>query len=110
MRIETGDARKLPFEDGSIDVVLSHWIVHNIEDSADRKLVLSEMWRILRSGGILAIAYMGHVATYNEQLHAFGVNSIEFFDGGIEAKIMGDLSGGTYKSQTLICSCPITSR
>ena len=28
VRIDTGDARTLPYEDGSFDVVLSHWVVH----------------------------------------------------------------------------------
>ncbi|MET3119857.1 arsenite methyltransferase [Undibacterium sp. GrIS 1.8] len=110
VRIETGDARKLPFENASMDVVLTHWVVHNLEDSADRKLIITEMWRVLRPGGVLAIADIGYVADYAEQLKAFGANSVEFYDGGIEAKIMGTLSGGTYRPQTLVCSRPMTSK
>lgn len=109
VRIETGDARKLPFEDASVDIVLSHWVVHNIEDLTDRKLVLSEMWRVLRPGGVIAVADINHVSEYVEQLRELGATSIIFSDGGIEAKIMGIASGGTYRPQTLLCSRPVVS-
>ncbi len=110
VRIETGDARKLPFEDGSTDIVLSHWVVHNLEEPADRKLALDEMWRVLRPSGVLAIADIEYASDYAQHMLALGAPSVEFFDGGLEAKIMGALSGGTYRPPTIICSRPGTSR
>jgi arsenite methyltransferase len=106
VRIETGDARKLPLANGCADVVLSHWVVHNLEKPDDRNRALDEMWRVLRPGGVLAIADIGYVTEYVDHLRALGARPVEFFDGGIEARIMGALSVGTYRPQALICSRP----
>ena len=53
--VQTGDARDLPFAAGCFDVVLSHWVVHNLPDAADRALALDEMLRVLRPGGVLVL-------------------------------------------------------
>lgn len=54
-----GDARKLPFEDGSFDVVVFHTTLCHIPGP---ELALAEASRILRSGGLLAI-FDGDYAT-----------------------------------------------
>ncbi len=33
VRIDTGDMRALPYDAASFDVVLSHWVVHNLPDA-----------------------------------------------------------------------------
>jgi ubiquinone/menaquinone biosynthesis C-methylase UbiE len=48
VRIDTGDARVLPYADGSFDVVLSHWVVHNLDKPYDRLHALHEMLMVLR--------------------------------------------------------------
>jgi SAM-dependent methyltransferase len=47
------DAAKLPFMDGSFDVVVSRFAVHHFEDPA---VQVAEMRRVLRPGGRLAVA------------------------------------------------------
>ena len=37
VELHDGDARKLPFADGSFDVVLSSWAIHNIYDAPGRR-------------------------------------------------------------------------
>lgn len=52
-----GDARSLDFDDASMDVVLMHGPLYHLTEKDDRKLALSEAWRVLRPGGeLLAVA------------------------------------------------------
>ena len=106
IKIQTGDARDLSLSDGSIDVVMSHWVVHNLDSESDRTKVLNEMWRVLRPGGVLVLADIANVPSYYQHLATVGAQSCQMLDGGWEARIMGMLSGGTYKPQALICSKP----
>lgn len=51
----TEDARKLSMADGSIDVVLSLFCVHNIEEEEGQKRALLEIVRVLKPGGRVLI-------------------------------------------------------
>ena len=54
--VQTADMRDLPFADGSFDIVLSSWAVHNLDDVADRLKTIAEMVRVLRPGGTLLLS------------------------------------------------------
>jgi ubiquinone/menaquinone biosynthesis C-methylase UbiE len=47
---EQGDAKRLPFEDGRFDVVMSNSIIHHIPEPG---FVVAEMKRVLKPGGLL---------------------------------------------------------
>ena len=102
VRVETGDARALPFADGTFDVVLSHWVVHNLPDAGDRACVLDEMLRVLRRGGVLVLADIANMDEYRTHLVARGAVITHVLDGGWEARILGVLSGGSYRPQALV--------
>ena len=51
-----GDARDLPVEDHSVDVVLSLGPLYHLVDAEDRARALAEARRVLRPGGVLAAA------------------------------------------------------
>lgn len=106
VRIDTGDARALPYADGSFDVVLSHWVVHNLDSAEDRLKVLDEMLRVLRPGGVLVLADIAGSAQYRQHLKARGVSHVRFQDGGLETRVMGMLSGGSYRPQALLAVRP----
>lgn len=61
--VSTGDARKLPYADGSFDLVVSSWALHNIRDNNGRDAALAEICRVLRPGGQIAIM---DIERYNE--------------------------------------------
>jgi ubiquinone/menaquinone biosynthesis C-methylase UbiE len=48
-----GDVRSLALPPGSFDVVVVHWMFHDVP-AADRRTVLAELARLLRLGGRLA--------------------------------------------------------
>jgi len=49
--VKEGDIRQLPFADSSFDVVLSNFVVHEVNNTAEREQMLREMLRVLRPGG-----------------------------------------------------------
>jgi SAM-dependent methyltransferase len=72
IEVQTADARQLPFPDGTFDVVLSHWVVHNLPDPADRARVLAEMCRVLKPDGHLLLADIENHAEYAARLTELG--------------------------------------
>jgi arsenite methyltransferase len=53
--VREADARELPFDDQSFDVVVSSLVVHNIKSRQQRERAIQEMVRVLKPGGRLAI-------------------------------------------------------
>lgn len=72
VKVHDGDARRLPFDDGCFDAVVSSLVVHNIPDRAGRTDAIREMARMLRPGGRLALLDFRHTADYAETLRAAG--------------------------------------
>lgn len=62
--VQTADMRALPFADGSFDVVLSGWAVHNLPDLQDRLRAIAQMIRVLRPGGTLILSDIVNRAEY----------------------------------------------
>jgi ubiquinone/menaquinone biosynthesis C-methylase UbiE len=54
MAVKEGDARKLPFADGTFDVV-SNFVVHELKSRADRQQMMCEVARALKPGGRVAL-------------------------------------------------------
>jgi SAM-dependent methyltransferase len=63
-----GDARSLPAEDGSVDVVLLFGPLYHLIERSDRLLALAEARRVLRSGGLLAAAAITRHASLLESV------------------------------------------
>jgi SAM-dependent methyltransferase len=55
VEVKRADARELPFDDGTFDVVVSNFVVHEMNTRADREKMLGEMMRVLKPGGRLAL-------------------------------------------------------
>src|SRR5205823_6474956 len=51
IELKDGDARKLPFENGSFDVVASSLTLHNIYNPEERATAVREIDRVLKPGG-----------------------------------------------------------
>ena len=73
VELQTADMRKLPFEDGSFDVVVSSLAIHNVPGAGERAKALREAARVLRKGGRLMIADIRHVSDYARELEACGL-------------------------------------
>jgi ubiquinone/menaquinone biosynthesis C-methylase UbiE len=53
IRTRTGDAERLPYEDGAFDLVVGHAFLHHVPEPRE---ALAEMRRVLRPGGAIFIA------------------------------------------------------
>jgi ubiquinone/menaquinone biosynthesis C-methylase UbiE len=73
VEVHTGDARKLPFDDASFDVVLSSMALHNIYDAGERKTAVREIARVLKPGGCVLILDVRHTKQYAAILRDAGL-------------------------------------
>ncbi len=109
---EPGDARKLPFEDGVFDWIVSNYVYHNIP-SSDRGAILLESLRTVKKGGSFCIhdvfskAKYGDVEVLKSRLEAAGFCDIIFeniLDGILtkrEASLLGLSSSLLLKGRRL---------
>ncbi|UJA19570.1 methyltransferase domain-containing protein [Thermoleophilia bacterium SCSIO 60948] len=65
VRTAAADAERLPFEDGSFDLVFGHAVLHHIPDL---EAAFAEFHRVLRPGG--AVAFCGEPSLYGDRFAA----------------------------------------
>ncbi len=104
--VQTADARKLPFADQSFDVVMSHWVIHNIADAADRNRALAEMTRVLRPGGRLILNDIEFRDAYFKTVSELGLVQCRLLFRPVEDAILGALSFGSFRPTTLFAVKP----
>jgi len=75
VEVHTGDARKLPFDDASFNVVLSSMALHNIYDADERQTAVREIARVLKSGGRVLILDVRHINQYAATLRDAGLDA-----------------------------------
>jgi len=76
IELQTGDARDIPFPDGSFDVVVTSLALHSIPDREGREKALREIARVLKPGGWAAILDIMHVAHYAQVMDEIGLRDI----------------------------------
>jgi len=77
VKIESADARKLPFGASSFDVVVSSLAIHNIPSAPERAKALREIARVLKPGGRVAIFDIFHTSEYAKVLQQLGLTDIQ---------------------------------
>ena len=75
VKVHTGDARKLPFDNASFDVVLSSMALHNIYNAGERQTAVREIARVLKSGGRVLIVDVRHTREYAATLRDAGLDA-----------------------------------
>jgi len=88
-----GDARELPVEDRSADVVLLLGPLYHLTDAAHRARALHEARRALRPGGLLAAAAITRFASTLD-----GVAQGFLLEPGFEAIVERDLADGQHRN------------
>jgi SAM-dependent methyltransferase len=75
-----GDARDLPYGDGSYDVVLMLGPLYHLPERADRVQALAEARRVARPGGLVAAATISRYAGLHD-----GLRTARYFERGVRA-------------------------
>jgi SAM-dependent methyltransferase len=90
-----GDARALPFDDSSADLVLLLGPLYHLPRRDDRRTALSEARRALRSGGVLVAAGISRWASALD-----GLSRELFLDPAFARIVEGDLADGNHLNPT----------
>lgn len=76
VRVENGDARRLPYPNNSYDIVLSSAALHVFKEGQDRDKALLEMLRVAKPEGHIAILDVLHTGDYMRTLAANGAEIV----------------------------------
>ncbi|MEA3137417.1 MAG: hypothetical protein QOC71_1698 [Thermoplasmata archaeon] len=76
LAVATGDMRSMPLPHAAFDAVVSNLAVHNVPTVAGRAEAVREMARVVRPGGLLAIADFQKTAEYEAALRGLGWTDI----------------------------------
>jgi len=71
--IDTGDMRAMPYPDASFDAIVSSLAIHNLPSTVERAQTVSEIARVLKPGGRLALLDFRNTPTYARSLRAAGL-------------------------------------
>ena len=104
--VKTADMRAIPFAHASFDVVMSHWVVHNLETMADRTLALAEMVRVLVPGGTLILVDIANRGEYCQTLHDLGLRDLRIVVRPIRDAVLGAVSFGSFRPAAIIATRP----
>ena len=77
IKIESADARQLPFAANSFDVVVSSLAIHNISSAEERAKALREIARVIKPGGYLAILDIFHTGEYAKAFGQLGFSEVQ---------------------------------
>ena len=93
--ISVGDARNLPWDDGTSDVVLLFGPLYHLTDRAERLVALGEARRVLRDGGIFLGVGISRFASALDGLFRGFLD-----DPAFQPIVEGDLQRGQHKNPT----------
>ena len=91
----TGDARKLPFDDASFNVVVSSNALHNIYNTGERQTAVREIARVLKSGGRVLILDVRHINQYAATLRDAGLDARGV--QGIASRLLSAITFGSIR-------------
>jgi ubiquinone/menaquinone biosynthesis C-methylase UbiE len=74
-QVREGDARNLPFDDASFDVVVSNFVIHEMDTGEQRERMLREIARVLKPDGQVALVDFIFTAQAARVLRANGVSN-----------------------------------
>ena len=94
VEVKDGDARRLPFADGTFDVIVTKEVLHNIYNAAERDTAVREIARVLRPGGRLFLADVRHTGRYAQVLRECGLEDLRRSAESVPALLIAAITFG----------------
>jgi arsenite methyltransferase len=101
IEIKTADMRALPFLENSFNVIVSHWVVHNLGKKSDRDISLAEMVRVLQPNGALILCDIENRIEYLQKLSELGMVDCRMEYKPMVDRILGLVSFGSFRPTTI---------
>jgi cyclopropane fatty-acyl-phospholipid synthase-like methyltransferase len=102
VQVKQADACVLPFPDGTFDVVVSNFVVHELKSRQHRERMMHEAARVLKPGGHVALVDFIFTDHCVRDLSKFGVESHRMRDGFFTFWISAILNLGAVKTYHVI--------
>ena len=102
VRVETADMRKMPFPDGSFDVVVSCAAIHNLYSRDDRARAIGEIARVLTPGGQALIDDIRHHREYAAAFERSGCALVRRIGSRAAAALLAVITFGSLRPGTLL--------
>lgn len=100
--VQTADMRSMPFADGSFDVVVSRFAIHNLATAADRDRAVREIARVLRPGGFVLIDDIRHTRDYSLTLLANEFRGLRDVHSRVATVLLLFLTWGALRPGTIV--------
>jgi len=94
VEVKDGDARRLPFADGTFDVVVTKEVLHNIYNAAERDTAVREIARVLKPGGRLLIGDVRHTGRYAQVLRQSGLEDVRRSPASVPSLLIAAITLG----------------
>jgi arsenite methyltransferase len=102
----TADMRKIPFPDGTFDVVVSSAAIHNIYSAEGRAQAIGEIARVLKPGGCALIDDIRHTSEYASAFAAGGCRDVRRLGSRTAAAFLALVTMGSLRPGTLLVRKP----
>jgi len=102
VEVKEGDARELPFGNETFDVVVSNFVVHEMNSRQDRDAMMSEVARVLKPEGQVALVDFVFTGQCVVELRKHGVNATRVRDKFVSFWISAILNFGAVKTYHVV--------
>ena len=102
VEVLTADMRAIDLPDAAIDVVVSHWAVHNLPEADDRRRALAEMARLLAPGGTIVLADIACRDEYARVLTVLGFGDRRIIAPAWRDALLGAISFGSFRPGAIV--------
>jgi arsenite methyltransferase len=102
VEVQTADMRKIPFPEGTFDVVLSCAAIHNIYSADGRAEAIREIARVLKPGGCALIDDIRHAGDYAATFAANGCGDIRRIGSRLGTVFLALITMGSLRPATLL--------
>ena len=102
VEVKEGDARELPFGNETFDVVVSNFVVHEMNSRQDRDAMMSEVARVLKPEGQVALVDFVFTGQCVVELRKHGVNATRVRDKFVSFWISAILNFGAVKTYYVV--------